>query len=53
MFHLDSESVKLARDGRHRNASEDVIAGLSFTGKNSPPVPRGTTKNLRVSLATS
>jgi hypothetical protein len=24
------ESVKLARDGRHWNASEDVIAGFSF-----------------------
>jgi hypothetical protein len=29
-FHANMESVKLARDGRHWNASEDVIAGFSF-----------------------
>jgi hypothetical protein len=40
MFRLDSESVRLARDGRHWKASEDVIAGLSFAVKNRPPDPR-------------
>jgi hypothetical protein len=28
MVNADSESVKLARDGRHWNASEDAVAGL-------------------------
>ncbi len=48
MFHLDSESVKLARDGRHWNASEDDVAGLSFAVNTRPLVPRRATKNLCV-----
>lgn len=36
MLHLVSENVRLARDGRHWDASEDVIAGFFFAVTTCP-----------------
>jgi hypothetical protein len=53
IFRFDSESVRLARDGRHWNASEDVIAGLSFAVNTRPPAPRRGTRNSAHHLVTA